>query len=282
MINETQLDLLAYWMKERHSVWLKKEANAPKPWTDDKIMQTYKFTNPFRENDKTTVWFRENIRNKMEDSPDLLLATIIFRWFNFIPTGEVLLSIDGVRTFIDWEKHRETFRSKMLDQEQKVSGAYIIKTPDGMRKVDGILWCVDQIKPFCREIQENCVRENSLEYLQNRLLPYPYIGPFMAYEIVTDMSQTNVLKNAPDRYTWANTGPGAKRGINRLRNQDINKTEKTALLVETMQSILPILEVKTGFKLEMRDVEHSLCEFDKYSRVYNNEGKTPKQKYNGV
>ena len=48
-----------WWIEERHEIFKKKEQGLPRPWTTDIILDTYRFTNPFRENDKTTVWFRE-------------------------------------------------------------------------------------------------------------------------------------------------------------------------------------------------------------------------------
>jgi len=56
------------WMVDRHEIFLKKEEGRPKPWTQDKIFLENKFCNPFRENDKTTVWFRENIREPLRDN----------------------------------------------------------------------------------------------------------------------------------------------------------------------------------------------------------------------
>ena len=83
-----------WWIEERHRIFLSKEAGLPRgKWTDDEILKTYRFTNPFRENDKTTVWFRENMREPLKDSPEVLMATVIFRWFNLIETGLSLIHI---------------------------------------------------------------------------------------------------------------------------------------------------------------------------------------------
>ncbi len=34
--------------RERHKIWLKRQAGDPGPWTDDPILATRKFTNVFR------------------------------------------------------------------------------------------------------------------------------------------------------------------------------------------------------------------------------------------
>ena len=47
-----------YWIKERESIRLKKDAGLPSPWTDNKVMQETYFCNINRENDNVTKWIR--------------------------------------------------------------------------------------------------------------------------------------------------------------------------------------------------------------------------------
>src|SRR5690606_23942233 len=112
-------------------------------------------------------------------------------------------------------------------------------------------------------------------------------GPFMAYEVVTDLRHTRYLRNAPDIYTWANAGPGAIRGLNRLYGRELGakpKPEQTnaemlKLMIELNDLDEPGFNATFGEpcdvnpRFEMRDIEHSLCEFDKYERVRLGEGK---------
>ena len=88
--------------------------------------------------------------------------------------------------------------------------------------------------------------------------------------------------------TWSNPGPGAIRSLCRLLGRELttkrNATcppvprdweEQTRKLLATMQRDLADLPT-----FEMRDVEHSLCEYDKYVRLLFNEGKA-KRRYSG-
>jgi hypothetical protein len=59
-LTHAEESLFWYWISERHSIFLRRQEGKPKPWTDDPILRDYKFTNPFRENDRGTVWLREN------------------------------------------------------------------------------------------------------------------------------------------------------------------------------------------------------------------------------
>jgi len=87
-----QLETFLYWIHERHQIYLLKEKGNRRPWSVDAVMNTVYFTNPYRENDKVTKWFRVNMREPLRDDPIVAFTTIAFRRFNCIRTGEVLLA----------------------------------------------------------------------------------------------------------------------------------------------------------------------------------------------
>ena len=91
------------WIVERTRIQQKKDRGDPWPWTEDKILQEFKFTNAFREKDKTTVWFRKNIRDPLKSEPEVYMATVIFRWFNLIETGKELVAH---RLHINWDPEK--------------------------------------------------------------------------------------------------------------------------------------------------------------------------------
>ena len=260
------------FLNKRHAIYLKRLRGKEYPWTEDPILQKYKFTNVFRENDTTTVWFRENIRKSLCDSTDVALATIIFRWFNLIETGKILLDHE---LLTKWDS--DLCYEVLQDQPKWVTGAYIIKTPTGMNKLEGVCWCVDQIfndKDNFLDNVENAT--HSLKNLWEILLPYPYMGPFMAYEVVTDWRHTYIGEDATDIMTWANPGPGAKRGLNRIHGRPVDKHLKNDINISEMQVLLELSQEWLHPQvpsLEMRDIEHTLCEFDKYERVRKGEGR---------
>jgi hypothetical protein len=264
------------FLNERHLIYLRKTRKEEFPWTTDPILQRYKFTNVFRENDRTTVWFREHVRENMRDDIDVALATVIFRWFNLIETGQLLLE-HGL--FKNWDS--DYCMEILQDQPQWVTGAYIIKTPNGMNKLEGVCWAIDQIandqNKFIDSIYE---AKDSLKALWEVLMPYPYMGPFMAYEVVTDLRHTYLLRDATDILTWANAGPGAMRGLNRLAGRDLDFCRRTHPWNDEMRNLWEISRERLNPNLidlsqfEMREIEGGLCEFDKYSRILNEEGRT--------
>jgi hypothetical protein len=210
------------------------------------------------------------------------MATIIFRWFNFIPTGRTLVEHDLHR---NWEGDKATQLIK--EQPQWVTGSYIIKTPNGMDKVTGVVDCINNIwqdKDWLIKRLEYDKKEHksSLESAWTLLRQYPYMGPFMAYEVVTDLRHTYILDEAHDIMTWANAGPGAMRGLNRLTGRELDFSNRSHDWNTEMQELYQIvirrlpahMVMRNDRMYELRDIEGGLCEFDKYSRILKNEGRT--------
>lgn len=292
-----------YWIVERHNIHLRRQQGALPPWSNDPVFQSSFFTNPYRENDKTTIWFRENVREGLSTQSEVLMATIIFRWFNYIPTGEVLLGRDSKvyhgstaeglgwgnmnNLLIDWNPTEVKRRLKTL--KKIVTGAFMVKTPNGMTKVDGLCWCIDNVKKDEQYLLSELYphKHSTLEYAHQLLTKYPYLagGGFMAYEVVTDLRHTYLLWGASDIDTWCNIGPGAIRGLNRLLGVPITQAPPHRFL-EILRVLLkyindPIWGLPTHMpRFEMREIEHSLCEYDKYERVVAGDGKS-KRNFNG-
>jgi hypothetical protein len=124
--------------------------------------------------------------------------------------------------------------------------------------------------------------DDNLESAFNKLKPLPGYGPFIAYEIITDLRHTRYLEHAKDIMTWANPGPGATRGIMRLADMSVkDKRPKREECIDVIaylvvESLIHIPNWMPPF--EARDVEHSLCEWDKYERTRLGEGR-PRSKY---
>ena len=286
----------AFWryLEERESIRIRRESRPDDgPWTDDPILQKYRFCNVYREDDKVTAWFRENVRDPLNEkqSEHVALATIIFRWFNTIRMGNELKSwLLGDAWWPGGDEIVAHLNFKAFDPPY-VTGAYIIKTPNGMPKLDGVLWCIDQI-PIDIGGKINDMRERpkiGLQAVWEELRQYPYLGDFMAYEVVTDLRHTFLLDDAHDANTWANPGPGALRGLERLSDLPVGKLNRGSADVRwwaigEMQNLLETMLDFSSFQwkkpFELREIEHGLCEFDKYERARLGEGK-PKQVFRG-
>jgi hypothetical protein len=251
---------------EREHIRKAKLAGKPRPWTEDPVLNEYRFCNVRREDDKTTVWFRENIREPLAEKPvDVTLATVVFRWFNRIGTGEVLkpMLLSG-----RWDP--VSVCNALAKVKPVVTGAYMIKTPAGMSKVRGICHCVDF---FVREGMHHDITHNlgdhTIQGVCEGLMEVPYLGGFMAYEVASDLRWTCVLRDAPDILTWCHLGPGAARGLQWLTGEEFNRNSdlQQALMLDLCQELLAESRKQwVHVPWEMREVEHWLCEYDKWKR----------------
>jgi len=282
--NEDEVNTLFYWMTERHAIYLHKQAGQPKPWTQDPILQSYRFCNVFRELDTTTIWIKENIREGHPDNPYLWFAFCVARRINLPSTlsdiSEYLLDWDTEAVFDILERRKSSGL-------KNYSSAYMLTT--GGRSVPkNEDLCYNILEPLWEKRHEITAKLESLQTLEqaHKLFANGHVGysDFIAYEIVTDMRHTRQFTRASDIYTWANVGPGAMRGLNRIFKRPLQKKLKPLQSNRETQQLLQEAEFylpDTFPKLEMRDIEHSLCEFDKYQRVKTQKGFL-RQKYNGT
>lgn len=317
------------YARARHEIYLKRAQGQQPPHTEDPILSSYRFTNVFRELDKTTAWFRQRVSDPLARMPEVLLATVVFRMLNRIAVGEAMFLQPKLRDVGDnhtsltaFEEFCEGGSVKVLGRAIRqfcgkgpyVTGAYIISTPPGYKKLDGVLEILEGFRkgrhPYRRysdgmewpkmgrkELGLMLLNEPSRHRMQDVfdwLGEFPYLGKFHSYEIVTDLRYTALLEHAPDKDSWANLGPGARRGLNRIADNRSEKAGRGAWgtkipaeqALEDMRDLLACSRNPTYWpqgkqswpRWELREVEHTLCEFDKYCRVYNGEG-APRGRY---
>jgi hypothetical protein len=84
-IPEENLASLLIFMQARQLIYKRRSAGEPPPWTDDLILRNYKFENIYREQDKETIWLKQNWREPYRDHPNLWLAVALFRWVGWSP-----------------------------------------------------------------------------------------------------------------------------------------------------------------------------------------------------
>ena len=274
-------NIFLYWINERHSIYLKRDAGEQWPWTNDPILQEYKFTNVFRQLDRVTkAWtsyYEEHV-----DAPytEIFRNLMVFRMFNWPLTYAAL---GGWRKRpLHPDKMKEGLHQRRATGEQIFTGAYII-TNNGLResKIDLVCDAIAAANTRAASLILSIRKVNTLEHATQQLATLPMVGEFIAYELVTDLRHTTVLHTARDIMTWANPGPGARRGLNRIHGRPVKHRLNRYQAIEEMQQLLTLanqLVEKHVPELEMRDIEHSLCEFDKYMRVKLGEGR-PRSKF---
>jgi hypothetical protein len=266
----------ANFIKERERVRIVKEAGKPKPWTDDPILQTFRFCNVRREDDAVTRWIAKHWRNRA--AKDLWFAMVVARLFNNPD------ALEAIGFPIPWRSERT--RMRLHDRRaaglKNFNAAYIVST-NGL-KMDKVDYVIDIILDQLWEARRLFRPEpkEPLYKYHRKLEQARGLGSFMAAQVVADMKYAEPLNKAPDWFTFAAPGPGSKRGLNRVRGMDPNTPWGSSwlnILLELRDATLPLLP-KDLRNLHAQDIQNCLCEFDKYERIRTGEGR-PKQLYSG-
>jgi hypothetical protein len=265
------------FMRERHQIYVNRFVlKQPKPWSEDPIFQHWKFTNVFRELDTGTIYLRRALRHE-KSPPKIIFNTIWYRLFNWYEHIENLgvLELDEFEKLKTYMGERKRFSLKIFTSAHMTHGEM------GEDKVDTYVRVIGENMKFHYELADICAETNSMESAFKALLKFPMIGPFIAYEIVCDLRFSPALMPT-DNMTWANVGPGAKRGLERL-GMEISIQSMIDLMNKFKKEDCEISKSHFEGKyppFELREIEHSLCEFDKYERVRLNQG-NPRCKYKG-
>lgn len=250
--------------RERYRIRKRRIEGKPWPWSEDAVFQDWAFCNVHREHDRTTVWFRENVRSHITGQL-LVRATFIFRQFNRIETGERLLDL----LLNGWDSAEA--RRLLTGVRPLVTGAHMVHFPTGMDALTGMLHVIDEGLPLLDELSPRW--GGSLEEAWTDLKKLSNVGSFLAYEIVTDLRWTRVLANAGDITTWANVGPGSILGISEVVGERFKQNAFDRQVVLMVMRMLLRKSQRAHYwpqnwpLWEMREVEHWACEFFKYMKA---------------
>lgn len=297
---------------ERHFIYVKKELlNKPKPWTKDEIFKNWRFCNVFRHLDKVSQYIIKNVIYPNENNPELWKGIFVSRFFSRIETIECLLENNCL--FSDFTRainllqrlkdKQPIMTSSFILNPLRINGKYVHKlfTPYEIIKVLTATAKVSlsrfKTDPVDTTIAIDAILRKipTIEGMVKMFKALPSTAGFMAYEYATDFTYSQrYFKTIPtDYYTYGNFTIGSLRGLKRLLNIPINKSGKLPIKELTMEILQRWKEyvnknsISTFFMFEkfgdlsMREVEHWLCEYDKYMRIHNKETDRLKGKYNG-
>lgn len=250
--------------REREAIRRRRLAGQPWPWTDDRIFREWCFCNVHRENDRTSVWFRKHVRSKL-DGWRVVEATIAFRFFNLIETGERVIDL----LLYGWDRDEAYRRLSAVREADGTlwNGAYRIRGEHGRPKLESTL---DSIEASRHRLPARALGwGGSLREAWCDLCEMPYLGRMMSYEVVSDLRWTPVLAGAHDINTWASAGNGCASGLEwvttgRLGEHNSSPGDVPEYLA-TMRALLemsrdPHYWPYTDAPWEMREVEHWACE----------------------
>ena len=116
-------------------------------------------------------------------------------------------------------------------------------------------------------------------------MQYPGMGSFLAAQVICDLKYVEPLRSADDWRTWAASGKGSLRGLNRVMGHDKGRSwtehEWFRRLHALHAEIGPLVRASKMPPIHAQDLQNCLCEFDKYERTRLGEGK-PRCRYAGL
>ncbi|KZT65741.1 hypothetical protein DAEQUDRAFT_696672 [Daedalea quercina L-15889] len=228
-------------MAERHQTFLRRAAGEERPWTNDEILERYPFTNVFRVYDRTTQYILRHVINKgSQDLHESCFRVILFRMFNKIETWKYLKEQIGELTWADFDVY--TY--------EKVLEANLPK----------------QLKRF-----------RYLKDAHGWLRLFPSMGDFTALQLILDLNMLPHFNWSENE--WVALGPGSKACVHKIFGPGVRSHELDAIqwLHATQDEHFSRLGIPVSRRprlcqsrrpgVTMVDLEHSLCECEKYSRA---------------
>jgi len=274
-------------MRERHAIYQRRMQGKSKPWTKDKILQQYRFCNVYRELDTVTQWIGKNWRLPHRSDPNLWFTMCVARLVNWPDTLQAL----GYP--VPWSlKHFLEVMRERSEGGKAWGGAYIVSTNGNeMEKADyigsrvlGPLWADRNAIQADIYGHPSDAHKPTLATVHNALTNYIGLGSFLAAQVIADLKYVAPLRDAADWHTWAASGPGSKRGLNRVYEYAVDCPMPEARWLDHLQNlhkhIEPLVKKADMPRLHAQDLQNCLCEFDKYERTRLGEGR-PRSKYPG-
>lgn len=269
-------DLYWYFACERQNIFWKKINAEESPWTKDEILQTYKFCNSYRVNDRVSQYLIKNViyNGKKYNYDDIMFRIILFKLFNKESTWELLLNEfdDITLNNFNINKYSKVLKDAISNGIKIYNDAYISCANKAFgydKKHDNHLALLN--KMFNEDkMQEKIVKCKTMEEAFNIIKSYPLIGNFMAYQLVTDINYSNIVDWKENEFTVA--GPGSLRGIKKCFSDRGNMTNEDIIKYMYEHQDEEFKRLNLNFKrignrpLQLIDCQNLFCELDKYCR----------------
>jgi hypothetical protein len=267
-----------YWhfAAERLAMYLRRQHGEPAPWTIDPILSSYRFTNTYRAADRVSQYLIRQVQyhqDRPQTPPELFFRTILFKIFNKIETWEALEQAHGPLTWatVDLEALDHTLSQLLVRGTRIYSAAYIMPAPafGAARKHTNHLRLIETM--MADRLADRLRQGPDLGSVYERILRYPGLGPFLAFQYTIDLNYSELLDFDENDFVVA--GPGALDGISkcflstggRTPDQLIQwVTDHQEREFEARGIDFPGL---FGRRLHPIDCQNLFCEISKYARV---------------
>lgn len=267
-----------YWRfaSERQSIFFKRIQKIPPPWTKDKILKEYKFTNAYRASDRISQYLIKEVIYQGDQSPtEIFFRVLLFKTFNKIETWNLLKSKFNSLNYADYRfKYYDDVLSEAIKKGKPIySAAYIMSSGKSWfghpRKHQNHLKLIE--KMIREEFPQRITGLKSMQELFELFRLYPTIGNFLAYQYATDINYSKLTDFS--EMDFVVPGPGAKDGIRKCFTDlgGLNEVEIIRLMADRQSKEFERLGLSFhslwGRPLQLIDCQNLFCEVDKYARI---------------
>lgn len=275
---EGRLDLKSFYnfIYERQLIYHRKEVlKKPFPWTKDKILQTYKFCNVYRELDAASQHLIKHVINSKAILEDKIFNIIMFRFFNTSDFFDKCMPPRHSRRFL--AKHPLVYGD--FDKYKKNAAIHVSGTMfPGYPVRQQILMTMEEVGERIEKITSCFMAKHSIKNYYNAALLVRGAGPFLAFQIAQDIAYIPELPKV-DWNEFVVVGPGAKAGIDMLvtspSGADLDYEMVCKQLWEWQEKYMPKAWNKIYYKdaydkskyLSLTNIQHSICEARKFWKL---------------
>ncbi len=266
-----------YWRfaAARQAIYMARMRNAPRPWTQDDVMLRHRFTNVFRASDRVSQYLIGQVQRGagVSNAPaDVVFRTLLFKVFNRESTWRHLESRVGTVSWATYDYR--TYRAALDEAASSgpiYSAAYVMPQPrfGENRKHANHLRLLE--KMMHDGLVEQVQSAPSLRSIFERLVSFPGLGPFLAFQYAIDLNYSDLLPFDENDFVVA--GPGAKDGIRKCFGKESMGIEADVIryMADTQDEHFGRLGLDFpglfGRPLHLIDTQNLFCEVDKYARV---------------
>lgn len=266
----------SYWKiaAERQTMFFRRLAGEPPPWTDDPVLRAHRFTNAYRASDRVSQFLiNEVIYRAPFDERSIVLRVLLFKIFNRIATWRLIEDRCGTVTADTFDPCRvgEVLEEHLSSGERLYSAAYIMPSP----KLGSSRKHVNHLRLLQRMLTDGTidalVAAASLRDLYERLAGVHSFGPFLAFQFAIDLNYSPLYSFSEMDFVIA--GPGARDGIAKcfedadgVEAEDVIRAVAEAADRLVIQAEVEFLSL-WGRPLQLIDCQNLFCETDKYARV---------------
>lgn len=268
-----------YWKfaAERHRVFEARVAGAPRPWTQDRIIQQYKFCNVYRAADRVSQYLIRDVAYRDDDSSpeDQVFQIVAFRNFSNIDTWETVTAILGRAPRIS-DLDSGALEAALTEAKSRngglYTGAFILCATDAYGRKTKHLNHVELFRDMFvqSDLAERILAARSLKEVYDALHTFPLMGDFMSYQMAIDLNYSEHVNFSENDFT--KPGPGALRGIKKVFSDLGGLTPEEAIMwmVDNQEAEFKRLGLAFsglwGRPIQAIDAQNLFCETDKYCR----------------